>query len=159
MDIDPPANPIRVVTEPDAPEVTIPEVIVPKVTVLEEDTPPEPDHPAAGSSSAPPIPPEASVEKVIEKNPVAPAAAPEKELASSIPISIDVPVEDAIVGGLKESLAKASQFELRLRDLASDAELLKTTMHVSTFVSSSPTGCPNDYLSELYLFPLILSFQ
>ena len=96
-----------------------------------------------------PFPPKLRGENV-EKNPSASAAAPENVSTSSIPDSVDIPVESAIVGGLKESLAKASQFEMRLRDLTSDAELLKTTMHVSTYVSSSPTGCPNNCLLESY---------
>ena len=59
-----------------------------------------------------------------------------------------------MVGGLKESLAKASEFELRLRELASDAELLKKKMHVSTYVSPLPTRCPNNFSSELFLISL-----
>ena len=52
--------------------------------------------------------------------------------------------------GLKESLAKASEFELRLRELASDAEMMKTKMHVSTYVSPLPTWCMCS-ISELFL--------
>ena len=43
--------------------------------------------------------------------------------------------------GLKGSLAKASEIEVRLRELVSDAEVMKTNMHVSTYVSPVPTGC------------------
>ena len=64
-------------------------------------------------------------------------------------ISVDASIENAVVGGLKESLAKASEFELRLRELASDAEMMKTKMHVSTYVSPPPSGCPNNSISEL----------
>ena len=84
---------------------------------------------------APPVHPEASREKNIEKSPVISDAASGEARTPPIPIS----VEDVVVGGLKESLAKASEFELCLRELASDAELLKTKMHVSTYVSPPPT--------------------
>ena len=69
MDIDPAVDPTPAVVEPAAPVVT--ELAAPEATVLEEDVPPKPDHPAASGSSAPPVPPEASLEIVIEKNPVA----------------------------------------------------------------------------------------
>ena len=65
-------------------------------------------------------------------------------------LSVDVSIENAAVGGLKESLAKASEFELRLRKLPSDAEMIKTKMHVSTYVSPPPSGCPNNSISELF---------
>src|SRR4051812_6248221 len=69
-----------------------------------------------------PVSPEALGEKNIEKILVisAAAASGEKNIEARtppIPISVDVSVEDVIVGGLKESLAKASEFELRLREL------------------------------------------
>ena len=38
--------------------------------------------------------------------------------------------------GFKETLAKASGIELRLRELVSDAGMMKNQMHVSTYVSS-----------------------
>src|SRR4051812_42352270 len=72
---------------------------------------------------APPVPPKASGEKNIEKGPVISAVASGEVQTPPIPISVDVSVENAVVGGLKESLVKASEFELRLRELASDAEL------------------------------------
>jgi hypothetical protein len=56
-------------------------------------------------------------------------------------VSIDASIEDAVVDEFKGSLAKASEIELRLRELVSDAEMMKTKMHVSTYVSLSPTGC------------------
>ena len=139
MDVDP----APAVTEPAAPVVT--ELAAPEATILEEDVPPEADRVVVDDSSAPPVPPKAPVGKVIEKSLVAPAAVQGKAPTSSIPTSVDIPAEDAIVGGLKESLAKASQFELCLRDLASEAESLKTNMHVSTYVSFPPTGCPNNF--------------
>src|SRR4051812_36273833 len=110
MDVDP----APAVTEPAAPAATI----------LEEDVPPEADR-VVDDSSDPPVPPKAPVGKVVEKSPVAPSVVQGKAPASSIPISVNIPVEDAIVGGLKEYLANASQFELCLRDLASEAESLK----------------------------------
>ena len=101
---------------------------------------------------APPVPPEALREKNLEKSAVISVAASGEVQTPPISISVDVSVEHAIVGGLKESLAKASEFELRLREPASDAELLKKKMHVSTYVSPPPTGCPNNSTSELFLF-------
>ena len=146
MDVDP----APAVTEPAAPVVT--ESAAPEATVLEEDVPPEADRVVVVDSSSPPVPPKAPMGKVIEKSPFASAAVQGKAPTSSIPISIDIPVEDAIVGGLKESLAKASQFELRLRDLASEAESLKTNMHVSTYVSFPLSGCSNNFHFLSYFY-------
>ena len=63
----------------------------------------------------------------------------------SSPIPATTSIEGAIVSGLKDSLVIASQSESRLRELSTQAEVMKTNMHVSTYVSSSPTGfyCQN----------------
>ena len=53
--------------------------------------------------------------------------------SSSIPV--DTSGEGVVVSGLNNSLLMASQFELRLRELSSQAEVIKTNMHVSTYVS------------------------
>ena len=105
MDADPTVDPARIATESAAAGVTPPEVTVPEGTA------------ASGSGSR--------------------AAAPDAPAgpASSGAIPVGAPVESAIIGGLKESLVKATQFELRLRELASEAELVKSNMHVSTYVS------------------------
>ena len=44
--------------------------------------------------------------------------------------------EGAVISNLKNSLLMASEFESRLRELSSQAEVMKTNMHVSTYVSS-----------------------
>ena len=67
-------------------------------------------------------------------------AAPEGTQTPSASISIDASLEDSVVGGFKGALAKASDLELRLRELASDAEVMKTQMHVSTYVSLLSDG-------------------
>ena len=67
--------------------------------------------------------------------------APETAPAPSSPIPATTSVEGAIVSGLKDSLVMASQFKSHLRELSSQAEIMKTNMHVSTYVSFSPTGC------------------
>ena len=46
--------------------------------------------------------------------------------------------EGAVISNLKNSLLMASEFESRLRDLTSQAEAMKTNMHVSTYVSFLP---------------------
>ena len=85
--------------------------------------------------------------KSIEKSSA--AAASEEVRISPTSISIDASIEDAVVDGFKGSLAKASEIELRLRELVSDAEMMKTKMHVSTYVSPLPTGC-SCFDSELF---------
>src|ERR1041385_9219687 len=108
MDVDPVVDP---------PEVTVPEGTV-----------------ASGSGSRAGAP-DAPAGEAVEGTPIAPAAVRRSEPAGSGAIPVGAPVESAIIGGLKESLVKATQFELRLRDLASEAELVKSNMHVSTYVS------------------------
>ena len=103
---------------------------------------------------APPVPPATSGVENIEKSPIVSAVASGEAQIPPTSLSVDVSIENAVVGGLKESLAKASEFELRLRELASDAEMIKTKTHVSTYVSLPPTGCPNNSISEL-LFPFL----
>src|SRR4051812_8967187 len=113
MDIDFVVDPTPVVNESVAPVMTT--LTAPEATATRGDVAPEA---IVVDSSAPPIPPEASGEKNIEKSPIVSAAASEEARTSSIPISVDISVESAVVRGLKESLAKASEFELRLRELA-----------------------------------------
>ena len=50
-------------------------------------------------------------------------------------VHIDTSAEVAAVRSLKNSLLMAFEFESRLRELSSQAELMKTSMHVSTYVS------------------------
>ena len=88
---------------------------------------------------APPVPPVASGVEDVVKSPT--AAAPEGAQTPSASISIDASLEDSVVGGFKGALAKASDLELRLRELASGAEMMKTQMHVSTYVSLLSDGC------------------
>src|ERR1041385_1392315 len=117
MDIDSAAGPTRIVTELAATETAPPEVIVPGGAVSSSDVPDVP----AGED--------------VKEIPVAPVATQGGRPAVSTSIPVGAPVESAIIGGLKESLVKATQFELRLRELASEAELVKSNMHVSTYVS------------------------
>src|SRR3954463_11337549 len=105
MDVDPAVDP---------PEVTVPEGTV-----------------ASGSGSRAAAP-DAPAGEAVKETPVASAAVRRSEPASSGAIPVGAPVESAVIGGLKESLVKATQFELRLRELASEAELVKSNMHVST---------------------------
>ena len=57
--------------------------------------------------------------------------------------------EGAAISSLKNSLVMASEFESRLRDLTSQAEVMKTNMHVSTYVSFLPTRCSPKAPSDL----------
>ena len=82
---------------------------------------------------APPVPPATSGVKNVEKSSAA-ASLGEVQI-SPTSISVDASIEDSVVDGFKGSLAKASKIELRLRELVSDAEMMKTQMHVSTYVS------------------------
>src|SRR3954469_12999302 len=135
---------------PAADETTIPATstqTAPETSINEEVITPAP---AVIVLPAPPVPPETSGVKNIEKSPVIPTVASGEVRTSPPSISVDVSVENAIVRGLKESFAKASDLELRLREIASDAESLKTKMHVSTYVSFSPTECPNNSISESF---------
>ena len=96
---------------------------------------------------APPAPPAALGVRNDEKSST--AAASGEVPISPASISVEASIEDAVVDGFKGSLAKASEIELRLRELVSDAEVMKTKMHVSTYVSSLPTRC-NFFVSELF---------
>ena len=82
---------------------------------------------------AAPVPPVASGAEDVAKS-SAPAGA-EGGRAPPAAMSVDTPVEESVVAGFKGALVKATDLELRLRELASDAELMKTQMHVSTYVS------------------------
>src|SRR4051812_29746725 len=124
---------------PVADKTTIPATgtqTAPKASINEEVITPAP---AVIVLPGPPVPPETSGVKNIEKSPVIPTAASGEVQTSPPSISVDVSIENAVVRGLKESFAKASEFELMLREITSDAESLKTKMHVSTYVSPSPT--------------------
>ena len=60
---------------------------------------------------------------------------------SSTTLPATTPPKDVVVSRLKESLVVASQFEAHLRELTTQAEVMKENMQVSTYVSISPTGC------------------
>jgi hypothetical protein len=94
---------------------------------------------------APPAPPATSEARNDGKSSAAMASG--EAQISPASISIDASIEDAVVDGFKGSLAKASEIELRLRELVSDAEMMKNKMHVSTYVSLLPSGC-NCFASE-----------
>jgi hypothetical protein len=93
---------------------------------------------------APPVPPAASGVEDVVKSPT--AAAPEGVQISPASVSIDTSIEDSVVDGFKGALVKASDIELRLRELISDAGMMKTQMHVSTYVSPLSDGCILLYL-------------
>ena len=61
--------------------------------------------------------------------------APELTWAPSSSIPIATSVEGVVVSSFKDSLLMASQFESHLRELSSQAKIIKTNMHVSTYVS------------------------
>ena len=92
-----------------------------------------PPVPAVIVLPAPPVPPAASEVPNVEKDAAAATSAPVG--VSSTSISVDAFLEDSVVEGFKETLAKASGIEVRLRELASDAGMMKEQMHVSTYVS------------------------
>src|ERR1041385_1034493 len=122
MDVDPTVDPARIVIDSTAAGVTPPEVIVPERTV------------ASGSGSRAAAA-DAPAGEAAKETPVASAATRGGEPAISVAIPVGAGVESVVVGGLKESLVRATQFELRLRELTSEAELVKSNMHVSTYVS------------------------
>src|SRR3954465_8752444 len=64
---------------------------------------------------APPVPPETSGVKDVEKSPVIPTTASRQAQTPPTSISVDVSIENTVVRELKESFAKASEIELRLR--------------------------------------------
>src|ERR1041385_7153176 len=122
MDIDSTDDPAQIATESAAVWVTPPELIVPEGTV------------SSGYGSRAAVA-DAPAGEAVKETPVASAAAQGGEPTISVAIPVGAPVESAVVGGLKEFLVRATQFELRLRELASEAELVKSNMHVSTYVS------------------------
>src|ERR1041385_2742900 len=113
MDVDSTADPTRIAAEPAAAGVAPPEVIVPEGAVSF----------ASGSRTAAPDVPAG---EAVKETHVASAAARGGEPGISVAIPVGAPVESAIVGVLKESLVRATQFELWLRELASEAELVKS---------------------------------
>ena len=109
----------------DAPPTTdqvIHDQAAPEQTVISDAIP---TGPACSENTS--LPETATQEHVSE-----PASVP----SSSVPI--DTSTEGAAVSSLKNSLLIASEFESRLRELSSQAELMKTSMHVSTYVSFLP---------------------
>jgi hypothetical protein len=122
MDIDSTVAPARAAAESASAGTTLPEVVVPEGTAASGSAP------RAAAADAP-------AGEVIKEAPTSSATTPGGEPAASVVIPTEAPVEDVVVGGLKESLVRATQLELRLRELASEAELVKSTMHVSTYVS------------------------
>ena len=88
---------------------------------------------------APPVPPATSGAENVEKNSAATVS--EEVQISPASVSVDASIEDSVVDGFKGSLVKASEIELRLHELVSDAGMMKTQMHVSTYVSPLPVGC------------------
>ena len=124
FDIDPP---------PTADETAFPAPgaqVAPEVNVDQEAAAPAP---AVIVLPAPPAPPATSGVQSVEKNSAAAALAQVEVSPTSI--SVDASIEDSVVEGFKETLAKASGIELRLRELVSDAGMMKNQMHVSTYVS------------------------
>ena len=133
---------------------------VDSIPVMDEPTFPAPSAQAAPEASAsqavvppvlavivlpaPPVPPAASEVPSVEKDPAAATSA--QVGVSPTSISVDTLLEDSIVEGFKETLAKASGIELRLRELVSDAGMMKDQMHVSTYVSPLSDGCILLYL-------------
>src|SRR3954469_9705479 len=108
MDIDFDVDPTPV-----ADETTIPATstqTAPEASINEEVITPAP---AVIVLPAPPVPPETSGVKNIEKSTVIPTIASGEVQTSPPSISVDVTIENAVVRGLKESFAKASEFELR----------------------------------------------
>src|SRR3954471_9889889 len=122
MDVDSTADPARTATKSAAAGIIPPEVIVPEGTVASG------SGPQAAAADAP-------AGEAIKETPISSAATRGGGPAISVSILVGAPVESTVVGGLKESLVRVTQFELRLRELASEAELVKSTMHVSTYVS------------------------
>src|ERR1041385_5472810 len=143
MDVDSSAGPTRIATEPAGTGVSPPEVII-----LGAEVSPGPGRPAAFILLSPSVAPEAPIERFVKEAFVIPATTQEDEPAASASIPVSTPIESAIIGGLKESLVKATQFELHLHELASEAELVKSNMHVSTYVSFLPSGCRSDFFGR-----------
>src|SRR4051812_47654682 len=109
MDIDFDVDPT-----PAADETTIPATsaqTAPEASINEEVITPAP---SVIVLPAPSVPPEISGVKNIEESPVIPTVASREVHTSPSSISVDVSIENAIVRGLKEYFAKASEFELRL---------------------------------------------
>ena len=100
---------------------------------------------------APPAPPATSGVQSVEKDSAAATSA--QVGVSPTSISVDASIEDSVVEGFKETLAKASGIELRLRELVSDAGMMKNQMHVSTYVSLQ------SILQLLHLRVVLIDFQ
>ena len=96
------------------------------------------------------LPDPASVPETVVPEPAAQENVSEPISAPSSSASLAMSGEGTVISNLKNSLLMASEFESRLRDLTSQAEVMKTNMHVSTYVSILPTGCspkaPTDFL-------------
>ena len=112
----------------DAPSTTnqaIHDQVAPEQPVISEAVPTEPTYPVNTSLPDPAVLPEVAAQENVSE----PASAP---LSSA---SVSTFAEGDVVSSLKNSLLMASQFESRLRELSSQAKLIKTNMHVSTYVS------------------------
>ena len=80
-----------------------------------------------------PLPDPASMPEVQES--AAPEGASEPASTPLSSASLATSGEGAMISSLKNSFQMASEFESRLRELSSQAEVMKKNMHVSTYVS------------------------
>ena len=134
VDFDFDIDPIPAMDEPTFPAPSA--QTTPEVSANQEVVAPAP---AVIVLPAPPVPPAASgVENVVKSSA---AAASEGVQISPASVSVDASIEDSVVDGFKGALVKASDIELRLREMVSDAGMMKTQMHVSTYVSPLSDEC------------------
>ena len=112
----------------DAPSTTdqaIHDQAAPELPVISEVVRTETTCPVDATLPDPAVLPEITAQETAPK----PASSP----SSSIPAATSA--EGVVVSSLKDSLLMASQFESCLRELSSRAKIMKTNMHVSTYVS------------------------
>src|ERR1041384_6197931 len=107
MDIDFVVDPTPAVNETTTPPTST--QTAPEASINQEVIAPAP---AVIVLPAPPVPPATSGVKNIEKSSAISAAASGEVQITPTSISVDASIEDAVVDELKESLAKASEFEL-----------------------------------------------
>jgi len=126
VDVPPPSDPIvhdHLASEPSVtPEVTREEAVT-------QEAAPGTNTPLSEPAPMPETPAPDSAAREDTSEPTS-APLPSASLAMS--------GEGAVISNLKNSLQMASEFESRLRDLTSQAEAMKTNMHVSTYVSFLP---------------------
>ena len=103
-----------------APEAAAEEVVAPEATPKTNTSLPDP----------------ALVPEVVVQDSAAQENAPEPSSTPLPSASLATSGEGAVISNLKNSLLKASEFESHPRELSSQAEVMKTNMHVSTYVSS-----------------------